>query len=302
MADPFEVRVRFSAQLQNLSASVASSQRAATTALRHKDMDEDLHSCIIEQLEKPQTALNKRANIMYFIEHLLELAQREGNNDYVAMLQRDIIRVVDAVAPESGQGAANVKVVRRVLNNLQQKGFLEAQAVTEIEEVLKERETDLMSSPAMGRHGGEAGASGGRGAGGQDGGSGADGATDDAANTNNQARSQSNSSRRQNGRGGADAGAGRNSAGGLDKKQIEERIEEDRERHKRLREGIWAIPKGPDAEMWKLWDETSDLGEDDHLMGEEELAEREKTVHTSCVHRAERLAAGAPSLVEPNGR
>lgn len=52
MADPFEVRVRFSAQLQNLSASVASSQRAASTAMRHKDMDEDLHSCIIEQLEK----------------------------------------------------------------------------------------------------------------------------------------------------------------------------------------------------------------------------------------------------------
>ena len=232
---------------------------------------------------------------MYFIEHLLELAQREGNNDYVAMLQRDIIRVVDAVAPESGQGAANVKVVRRVLNNLQQKGFLEAQAVTEIEEVLKERETDLMSSPAMGRHGGEAGANGGWGAGGPDGGSGVDGATDDAADTNNQARSQSNSSRRPNGRSGADSGAGRNSAGGLDKKQIEERIEEDRERHKRLREGIWAIPKGPDAEMWKLWDETSDLGEDDHLMAEEELAEREKTVHTRCVHRA------MPSLVT-NGR
>lgn len=52
---------------------------------------------------------------MYFIEHFLEIASKEGNVDYARMLQRDIIRVVDAVAPENGSGAANVKVVRKVL-------------------------------------------------------------------------------------------------------------------------------------------------------------------------------------------
>ncbi len=51
---------------------------------------------------------------MYFLEHFLELAQKEGHVDYVRMIQRDIIRVVDAVAPENGSGAANVKVVRKV--------------------------------------------------------------------------------------------------------------------------------------------------------------------------------------------
>lgn len=60
----------------------------------------------------------------------------------------------------------------------------------------------------------------------------------------------------------------------LDKKQMEQRIEEDRERHKRLREHIWAIPPGIDAEFDKLWDETSDLGEDDHILYEEEAQER----------------------------
>jgi CTD kinase subunit gamma len=58
--------------------------------------------------------MNTRANIMYFIEHFLELAQKDGHKDYVRMMQRDIIRVVDAVAPDDGSGAANVKVVRRV--------------------------------------------------------------------------------------------------------------------------------------------------------------------------------------------
>lgn len=58
--------------------------------------------------------MNVRANIMYFIEHFLDLAQKDRHSDYVRMMQRDIIRVVDAVAPDDGSGAANVKVVRKV--------------------------------------------------------------------------------------------------------------------------------------------------------------------------------------------
>ena len=52
MADPFEVRMRFTSQLQHLNASVNSSQKAAHYALKFRDMDEDLHSCILEQIEK----------------------------------------------------------------------------------------------------------------------------------------------------------------------------------------------------------------------------------------------------------
>lgn len=60
--------------------------------------------------------MNTRANIMFFIEHFLDLA-KDGHADYVRMMQRDIIRVVDAVAPDDGSGATNVKVVRRVSKN-----------------------------------------------------------------------------------------------------------------------------------------------------------------------------------------
>jgi hypothetical protein len=51
MADPFEVRMRFTGHLQHLNASVNSAQKATQFALKHKDLHEDLHSCIIEQLE-----------------------------------------------------------------------------------------------------------------------------------------------------------------------------------------------------------------------------------------------------------
>ncbi|ROW17549.1 hypothetical protein VPNG_00528 [Cytospora leucostoma] len=249
MADPFEVRMRFSSQLQHLNASVTSAQKAAQYALKYKDMDEDLHSCILEQLERNN--MNTRANIMYFIEHFLEMAQKDGHVDYVRMIQRDIIRVVDAVAPDDGSGAANVKVVRRVLQGLQSKSFLQTQTVTEINEVLKERETSnmdvVMSSPV---------------------------------NSTNPGLGDMPPSQTIPKPGGTPRPPR------LDKKQIEQRIEEDRERHKRLRESIWAVPTEPeDAEMWKMWEETSDLGDDDLLMAREEEEERLSCIKDSCGHR-----------------
>ncbi|QSZ31401.1 hypothetical protein DSL72_000966 [Monilinia vaccinii-corymbosi] len=237
--DPFEVRIRFTQYLQHLNASVTSANKTAQYALKYRDMDEDLHSCILEQLER--NSMNNRANIMYFIEILCDMASKEGHDDYVRMIQRDILRVVDAVAPEDGSGAANVKVVRKVLQGLQQKSFLLAQTVTEIEECLKERDTQpdvLLSSPPA-----ETAEANGSGA--------SQHATPKPAKPNGVAR--------------------------LDKRQIEQRIEEDRERHKRLREHIWAVPPaGPDAEFDKLWNETSELGDDDMDLYEEEAMERKE--------------------------
>ena len=181
---------------------------------------------------------------MYFIEHLCDMAARENHHDYVRMMQRDILRVVDAVAPEDGSGAANVKVVRKVLQGLQAKQFLLAQTVSEIEECLRERDTlpdaIALSSPLNGDDVEMGGTEGGKIT-----------PREKTKTTGSYAR--------------------------LDKKQIEQRIEEDRERHKRLREHIWAIPtKVSDAEFAKLWDETSEIGEDDFILYEEEAEERKE--------------------------
>jgi len=177
--------------------------------------------------------MNVRANIMYFIEYLCDVAKREKNTSYIRMMQRDILQIVDAVAPEDGSGAANVKVVRKVLQGLQSKDFLLAQTVAEIEESLAERDTQPdASSPIY--------------------------ADIEMADV-------SRAPSRTNGR----------VVDKLDKKQ---RIEEDRERHKRLRENIWAIPPGgEEAELRKLWDESSDLGDDDYLTYEEEETEKDNS-------------------------
>ncbi|MBA7489718.1 hypothetical protein ES702_00252 [subsurface metagenome] len=60
----------------------------------------------------------------------------------------------------------------------------------------------------------------------------------------------------------------------VDKRAIEQRIEEDRERNKRLRESVWAINGDDEEELNRLWEETSDLCEDDYAIAREEADER----------------------------
>lgn len=172
--------------------------------------------------------MNTRANIMFFIENLCEMAVKDSAGDgrgidgsamgYVRMLQRDILRVVECVVGEEG---ANVRVVRKVLQTLQARGILMAETVSELEAVLKAREGEMGSPGNM-----------------------------------------------KNGAGNAK----------MDKRQIEHRIEEDRERHKRLRESIWAVSGEAEEEMEKLWEEASEIAEDDYVVAREDREEREQAI------------------------
>lgn len=228
--DPFEVRIRFTSLIQHLTASHNTHHRAAVYALKNRSMDEDLHSCILEQLET--SSFNARANIMYFIETLTLLAKQEGALEFVRMMQRDILRIVDAVVPVdgSGGGVANVRVVRKVLVGMGERGVLEKETVRELEDVIRERE----------KEGGE-------------------------GNLFINADSDGTPGRK-------------NGHLRLDKRQIEQRIEEDRERHKRARESIWAVPGENEAEMDRLWEEASDIGEDDYVAAAEDMQERKQTI------------------------
>lgn len=175
---------------------------------------------------------------MYFIPHLCTLSTLEGHPEYTRFIQRDILKIIDLVAPDDGSGAANVKVVRKVLADLQSKNYLQPQTVVELEDCIKDRD-------AVGGEVGMADEGDGRG-----------------MNGVGEVRGKGTP-------GGMGVGSVR-----LDKRQIEQRIEEDRERHKRLRESIWAVGAGEGEEFEKLMDETSELGEDDFLEVDEEVGER----------------------------
>ncbi|KAF2736189.1 hypothetical protein EJ04DRAFT_172267 [Polyplosphaeria fusca] len=224
MADPFETRLRFTSLLSSLTASHTSHTKTASFLLKNRDLDEDLHSCILETLERSN--LNTRANIMYFLDALADVSAREGYQGYMRMVQRDVARIVDCVVPEGGGGSANGKVVRKVLKALESKGILLPDTVVELEAVLKAREGGAAANVQA-----------------------------DVVN-------------------GGSARAARNGGARLDKRGIEQRIEEDRERHKRLREGIWAVSGEAEDEMERLWEEGSDIADDDYVASKEDRGER----------------------------
>ncbi|KAF2717344.1 hypothetical protein K431DRAFT_288643 [Polychaeton citri CBS 116435] len=256
MADPFEVRMRFTSQLQHLNASTTSAIKAANYALKYCEFSDDLHSCILEQLERNN--MNNRANIMYFLPALCDAAKAQGELGYVRMMERDILTIIDLVAPDDGSGAANVKVVRRVLKELGTRQFLQAQTVVELEECIAGRDamSGLVASPGKVAGPGVV----------------ISGVPVDVDGVKSTARNTPVSTHR-------DAQGLFTPAIRLDKKQIEQRIEEDRERHKRAREGIWAVKQessalAEDAEFDKLWDETSDVDEDDFRLAREQRDDR----------------------------
>ncbi|EXJ95468.1 hypothetical protein A1O1_00590 [Capronia coronata CBS 617.96] len=245
MADPFEVRMRFTTLLTHLSASATASIKTAHYALKHRDMDEDLHSCILENLERGNN-MNNRANIMYFLEHHADINMKEGGHEaYVEMVKRDIRRIVEAVA----QSGANVKVVRRVVTGLGEKGVLTPDVLAGIESGLKEKEERLgrLLGDDDGKPGGDKDAMDLT----------ADGAADSQKVTP-RPPSQSKS----------------NGVSKMDKRAIEQRIEEDRERNKRLRESVWAVTGDDDQELEKMWEEGNYLGEDERVIAAEEAEER----------------------------
>ena len=256
MADPFEVRMRFTSQLQHLNASTTSATKAANYALKYSEFSDDLHSCILEQLERNN--MNNRANIMYFLPSLCETARAQGEMGYVRMMERDVLRIIDLVAPDDGSGAANMKVVRKVLRQLQDKAFLQPQTVLELEECIDGRDSALPSSPGHVAPAGGVAAE-------------PDGAQPVVARSTPQSTARDS----------LHPGPGIR----LDKRQIEQRIEEDRERHKRAREGIWAIPQlsvsslAEDAEFERMWEDASDVDEEDFAIAREEKEERRRCLY-----------------------
>lgn len=156
--------------------------------------------------------------------------------------------------------------ISQVLQGLQGKGYLDTQVVVQIQDVIKERETTAdeleLTSPT------------------------ANGDTDMAESHAAAAPAPAASSQpppRSARKGGPHR---------LDKRQVEQRIEEDRERHKRERENIWAVPGGADAEMTKLWEETSDFGEDDDRLIKEEEADFQKAMEMQRCHHKRGTANG----------
>lgn len=153
-------------------------------------------------------------------------------------------KIVAAVV--GSKGGANIKVARKVVGDLGGRGWLGGDVVGVIEEDLRRRESER--SRLLVEEGGE---------------------EMDRKGSEKEKKAESRDKRDAKVREGKSNGVNK-----VDKRAIEQRIEEDRERNKRLRESVWAINGDDEEELNRLWEETSDLCEDDYAIAREEADER----------------------------
>ncbi|EEB06110.1 domain kinase I gamma subunit [Schizosaccharomyces japonicus yFS275] len=192
MMDPFEGRLTFLQLLRRLSASQLSQLKPAQFAVRHRELEEDLYSCIREAMESG--TFNMRVNIMYFLETLCDMCRQNNiEGSYVEMIGRDIAKLVGSVVPPGQVGAANAPEVRKVLESMHTKRLLsdeqweEANAVLQKNAAAQIQDGDSVEKTAV-----------------------------------------------------------------FSREDILRRMEEDRERHKRLRETFWAVDS-PEEEWQQTW-------------------------------------------------
>ncbi|KAK6358270.1 hypothetical protein TWF730_007620 [Orbilia blumenaviensis] len=270
MGDPFEIRLQFTKMLQRLNASVNASKSCAAFALKHKDLDEDLHSCILEQLET--SSMNNRVNLLYFIEHLLEMSVSKGVNNYIPMIQSEFRTIVDCVSPADQSGLQNITSTRKVLAKIKDQKLMSTEIYDELilsldarEKAGQQQHSDDESNKSESEELEE---------------------VDQVPNGTSTTTMIGKDPDYSDARGSpsvlvsaipysptavnpADTGSIGNTPTTDARRQsssqtitfkrpprqvIEERMEEDRERHKRLRETIWAIPSRDDEALDKSLD------------------------------------------------
>ncbi|KAI5794109.1 CTD kinase subunit gamma CTK3-domain-containing protein [Pyronema domesticum] len=234
--DAFQCRLHFTRLISNLTASSVAAKQCAQFALKNRDVDEDLFSVILEQLSSKDCTMNTRINILYFIESLCDQSLAASYTSYIKMIQRDLSLIIDAVAPDDQVGAANAETARKVLHSLHTKSIITTSVLEKLVSQLSEREKNHKNLDE----------------------SDDDEYAEEEEHTGDESSPASRPGKRRH----------------FDETLIQQRMEEDRERHKRLRENIWQIPPGPGNEDWefqKAWEEAeSDLNSDDFEIMREE--------------------------------
>lgn len=115
--DPFEARLQFIQLLETVNPSSQSMGKTTAFAIKFQDLHEDFHSCILEVLNKVD--LNIKINIVYFIENLLNKLYKKDYEDvaYFRNIERDFPKIVENCLPNDN--LINLINLYEILNNLE---------------------------------------------------------------------------------------------------------------------------------------------------------------------------------------
>ena len=127
----------FLKMLRSLSATQDASIRLAQFAIKQQHLDEDLFSCVIEELHS--STPNNRVTILYFLEALARECRKAGVSSYLSMLKTEFESIIETVASEDREGAANVVPVKQVLQHFKEGGLLEDALLDKVNASLSRR-------------------------------------------------------------------------------------------------------------------------------------------------------------------
>lgn len=135
--DPFEARLQFIKCLQRLNASSQANETAVQFVLKNHDLEEDLYSCVLEELDK--SSLNARLNIFYFLEALCDNTEVFSRLNYAVWIGRDIEIIVEKVVPLNNLGVVNITPSQSIIDHLHKKGLIPAEKYESVQKLLKSR-------------------------------------------------------------------------------------------------------------------------------------------------------------------
>ncbi|ORY98565.1 CTD kinase subunit gamma CTK3-domain-containing protein [Syncephalastrum racemosum] len=138
-SDPFECRLTFLSLLEKLNASQQSIHKVATYAVRHRQLSEDLYSCLLEELE--QASINARLNIIYVLDAIFAASQKVHYSGYNDLTRRDLPRILAAVVPDDPKGLVNIANTRKILNNWRRREYFNSTEIDKAEKPLLEKES-----------------------------------------------------------------------------------------------------------------------------------------------------------------
>ncbi|KAI9484321.1 CTD kinase subunit gamma CTK3-domain-containing protein [Zychaea mexicana] len=144
MDDPFECRLNFLSLLEKLNASQQSIQKVANYAVRHRNLAEDLYSCLLEQLDK--ATINARVNIVYVLDAIFAISHKAGFKGYHDLTRQDLPRIIETVVPNDAKGNVNIGSTRKILNNWRRRRYFETEVLDVVEKPLLQREAAAAES------------------------------------------------------------------------------------------------------------------------------------------------------------
>ncbi|KAI9270496.1 CTD kinase subunit gamma CTK3-domain-containing protein, partial [Phascolomyces articulosus] len=142
--DPFECRLNFLSLLEKLNATQYSIYKVATYAVRHRNLAEDLYSCLLEQLDK--ASINARVNIVCVLDAILEISNKARFKGYQDLTRQDLARIIETVVPNNAKGNVNIGSTRKILDNWRRHNYFDSSAIDIVEKPLLDREAAAASS------------------------------------------------------------------------------------------------------------------------------------------------------------